>query len=194
MNPKKLVSFFRPSFWSCIRVPEKKRCSCRRLKSSKQVVNKRSVTVRIIPTSIWSDRTPTVVVICCIVSVGSDWNTTGLVSVIPYITCKNELLILNRSLLAWHLKVKALSRHSWSLFFFFFFFLYPFCPLQRWGGGGCFGLFPRLPLLHRITIYSRQVISLALGAHYLGQLDSQYLYPLGSPGGPAIPLGTGCSF
>jgi len=33
-----------------------------------------------------------------------------------------------------------------------------------------------------------------LGPSYLGQLDSQYLYPLGSPGGPAILPGTGCSF
>jgi hypothetical protein len=53
---------------------------------------------------------------------------------------------------------------------------------------------PRLPLLLRITIYSRQVISLALEACYLGQLDFQYLYPFRSPGGPAIPPGTGCSF
>jgi hypothetical protein len=60
-------------------------------------------------------------------------------------------------------------------------------------GGGCLDI-PRLPLLLRITIYSGQVISLALEARYLGQLDSQYLHPLGSPGGPAIPPGTGCSF
>jgi hypothetical protein len=53
---------------------------------------------------------------------------------------------------------------------------------------------PRLPLLLRITVHSRQVISLALETRYLGQLDSQYLYPLGSPGGPAIPPGTECSF
>jgi hypothetical protein len=53
---------------------------------------------------------------------------------------------------------------------------------------------PRLPLLLRVTVYSRQVISLALETLYLRQLDSQYLYPLGSPGGPAIPPGTGCSF
>jgi hypothetical protein len=52
----------------------------------------------------------------------------------------------------------------------------------------------RLPLILRITIYSRQVISLALEARYLGQLDSQYLYPLGSPAGPAIPPGSGYSF
>jgi hypothetical protein len=38
------------------------------------------------------------------------------------------------------------------------------------------------------------VISLALEARYLGQLDSQYLYPLGSPGGPAVPPDTGFSF
>jgi hypothetical protein len=63
------------------------------------------------------------------------------------------------------------------VYIFFFFFLYPFCPI------------PRLPLLLRITIYSRQV---ALEASYLGQLDSQYLYLLGSLGGPAIPPGTGC--
>jgi hypothetical protein len=49
-------------------------------------------------------------------------------------------------------------------------------------------------LFSRFTIYSRQVISLALEARYLGQLDSQHLYPLGSPAGPAIPPGTGCSF
>jgi hypothetical protein len=55
-------------------------------------------------------------------------------------------------------------------------------------------LVPRLPLLLRITVYSKQVISLALEARYLGQLDSQYLYPLGSPDGPAIPPDTGCSF
>jgi hypothetical protein len=36
--------------------------------------------------------------------------------------------------------------------FFFFFFLYPFCPLERWGVCPI----PRLPLLLRITIYSRQ--------------------------------------
>jgi hypothetical protein len=59
-------------------------------------------------------------------------------------------------------------------------------------GGGVAS--PRLLLLPRIIIYSRQVISLALEAHYLGQLDSQYLYPFGSHGGPAIPPGTGCSF
>jgi hypothetical protein len=67
----------------------------------------------------------------------------------------------------------------------------PLLPLERWG------VCPisRLPLLLRITIYSRQVISLALEARCLGQLVSQYLYPLGSPGGPAIiPPGTGCSF
>jgi hypothetical protein len=29
---------------------------------------------------------------------------------------------------------------------------------------------------------------------YLGQLDSQYLYPLRSLDGLAIPPGTGCSF
>jgi hypothetical protein len=51
-------------------------------------------------------------------------------------------------------------------------------PLECWGV--CLDL-PRLPLLLRITIYSRQMISLALEARYLGQLDSQYLYPLGSP-------------
>jgi hypothetical protein len=65
-------------------------------------------------------------------------------------------------------------------------------PLERWGI--CLDPIPRLPLLLRIIIYSRQVISRALEARYLGQLDSQYLYPLGSPGGPAIPPGTGCSF
>jgi hypothetical protein len=63
-------------------------------------------------------------------------------------------------------------------------------PLERWGV--C--LIPRLPLHLRITVYSRQVISLALEARYLRQMDSQYLYPLGSPDGPAIPPGTGCSF
>jgi hypothetical protein len=77
------------------------------------------------------------------------------------------------------------------VYHFFFFILYPFWPLERWGGGSPR---PRIPLHIRITIYSRQVISLALQARYLGQLDSQYLYPLGSPGGPAIPPGTGCSF
>jgi hypothetical protein len=45
-------------------------------------------------------------------------------------------------------------------------------PLERWRGG-C--PIPRLPLLLRITIYCRQVISLTLEARYLGQLDSQYL-------------------
>jgi hypothetical protein len=60
--------------------------------------------------------------------------------------------------------------------------------------GGLPRLIPRLSLLLRITVYSRQVISLALGARYLGQLDSKYLYPLRNPGGPAIPLGTGSSF
>jgi hypothetical protein len=64
-------------------------------------------------------------------------------------------------------------------------------PLERWGV--CLDI-PRPPLLLRITVYSRQVISLALEARYLGQLDSKYLYPLGSPGGPAIPPATGCSF
>jgi hypothetical protein len=64
--------------------------------------------------------------------------------------------------------------------------------LRALGGGGLPR--PRLPLLLRITVYSRQVISLALKTRYLGQLDSQYLYPLGSPGGPAIPPGTGCTF
>jgi hypothetical protein len=29
---------------------------------------------------------------------------------------------------------------------------------------------------------------------YTPELDSQYLYHLGSPGGPAIPPDTGCSF
>jgi hypothetical protein len=65
-------------------------------------------------------------------------------------------------------------------------------PLERWGV--CLDFIPRLPLLLRITIYSRQVISLGLEARYLGQPASQYLYPLGSSGGPAIPLGTGWSF
>jgi hypothetical protein len=60
-------------------------------------------------------------------------------------------------------------------------------PLQR-----CGVCLARLPLLLRITIYSRQVISLALEARYLEQLDSQYLYPLGSPGDPAVPPGIGC--
>jgi hypothetical protein len=67
------------------------------------------------------------------------------------------------------------------------FFLYT---LERWGVCPI----PRLVLLLRITAYSRQVISLALEARYLEQLDSQYLYPLGSPGGPAIPPRTGCLF
>jgi hypothetical protein len=69
----------------------------------------------------------------------------------------------------------------------------PLLPLELWGGLPR-PIIPRLPLLLRITIYSRQVISLALEARYLGQLDSQYLYPLGSSDGPAIPPGTGCSF
>jgi hypothetical protein len=67
-------------------------------------------------------------------------------------------------------------------------------PLERWGVCLDRSSIPRLPLLLRITIYSRQVISLAPEARYLGQLESQYLYPLGSLGGPAIPPGTGCSF
>jgi hypothetical protein len=57
-------------------------------------------------------------------------------------------------------------------------------PLEHWGV--CLDIL-MLPLLLRITIYSRQVISLALEARYLRQLDSQYLYPLGNTGGPAKP-------
>jgi hypothetical protein len=49
-------------------------------------------------------------------------------------------------------------------------------PLERRGFAST--LIPRHPLLLRITIYSRQVISLAPEARYFGQLDSQYLYPL----------------
>jgi hypothetical protein len=45
---------------------------------------------------------------------------------------------------------------------FFFFFLCPFCLLERLGVS--LDLIPRLPLILRITIYSRQVISLALEA------------------------------
>jgi hypothetical protein len=55
-------------------------------------------------------------------------------------------------------------------------------PLERWGV--CLDT-PRFPLVLRITIYSKQLISLALEARYFGQLASQYLYPLESPGGPA---------
>jgi hypothetical protein len=66
---------------------------------------------------------------------------------------------------------------------FFFFFLYPFCPLERWGGLP--RLFPRLPLFLRITIYSRQVISLALEVRYLGQLDSPIFTSPREPGWPS---------
>jgi hypothetical protein len=66
----------------------------------------------------------------------------------------------------------------------------PLLPFRALGGL----LILRLPLLLRITIYSRQVISLALEAHYLRQLDSQYLYPLGSLGDPAIPQALGAHF
>ena len=44
------------------------------------------------------------------------------------------------------------------------------------------------------SLILRRVISSALKARYLGQLVSQNLCPLGSPVGPVIPPGTGCSF
>jgi hypothetical protein len=43
--------------------------------------------------------------------------------------------------------------------------LLPLLPLEHWGV--CLEI-PRLPLLLRITVYSRQVVSLALEARYLG--------------------------
>jgi hypothetical protein len=68
----------------------------------------------------------------------------------------------------------------------------PFALQSVWGGGVC--LIPRLPLLLRITVYSRQVISLALDARYLGQLDSQYLYPLGTRVAQLYPQVLGAHF
>jgi hypothetical protein len=45
----------------------------------------------------------------------------------------------------------------------------------------------RMKMLNKGGNWCTETVDRALEARYLGQLESQYLYPLGSPGGPAIP-------
>jgi hypothetical protein len=61
--------------------------------------------------------------------------------------------------------------------------------LRALGGG-----LPRLPLFLRITTYSRQVISLALEACYLGQLDSNIYIPSGARVAQLYPQALGAHF
>jgi hypothetical protein len=67
--------------------------------------------------------------------------------------------------------VFILGWESFTVMQNFFFFLYTFWPFRVLGD--LLQLIPSFPLLLRITIYSRQVISLALEARYLRQLDYQ---------------------